>query len=106
MLRSESLGRLQPDKQRTADNGGYARSYMSTPIQGSNAPVVQSVLRALERLASDLRHRTEQAERRAEDAEKHIELERNARQDAESRVAVAEQQASDALRRAELIEML
>jgi hypothetical protein len=77
---------------------------MPTPNQGPNAPVVESVLGALERLASDLRHRTERAEHRAEDAEKRTELEREARQDAETRAAVAEQQARDALRRAEVIE--
>jgi hypothetical protein len=77
---------------------------MSTSNQGPNAPVVESVLGALERLASDLRHRTEQAEHRAEDAERRAELEREARQDAETRVALAEQKASDALGRAEVIE--
>jgi hypothetical protein len=82
----------------------YAGSYMSTPNQGPNAPVVESVLGALERLASDLRHRTEQAEHRAEDAERRAELEREARQDAETRAAAAEQKASDALGRAEVIE--
>ena len=82
----------------------YAESYMSTPNQGPSAPVVESVLGALERLARDLRHRTEQAEHRAADAEKRTELEREARQDAETRAAVAEQKARDALSRAEVIE--
>jgi hypothetical protein len=77
---------------------------MSIQNQGPNAPVIESVLGALERLASDLRQRTEQAERRAEVAEKHGVLEREARQDAENRAAAAEQQARDALRRAEVIE--
>src|SRR6476660_1193311 len=67
----------------------HAGSYMSTPNQAPNAPKVESVLGALERLAGDLRHRTEQAEQRAEDAEKRIELERETRQDAETRAAVA-----------------
>ena len=77
---------------------------MSTSNQGPNAAVIGSVLGALERLASDLRHRTEQAEHRAEDAERLTELEREARQDAETRAAVAEQKARDALSRAEVIE--
>jgi hypothetical protein len=77
---------------------------MTTPNQSPNVPVVESVLGALERLASDLRHRTEQAEQRAEDAEKRTELEREARQDAEAQLALAEQKASDALTRAEIVE--
>ena len=82
----------------------HAGSYMSTPNQAPNASKVESVLGALERLAGDLRQRTEQAEQRAEDAEKRIELECEARQDAETRAAVAEQTARDALRHAEVIE--
>ena len=78
---------------------------MTTPSQGANAPAVDVVLRALERLASDLRCRTEAAECRAEEAEKRVELERKARQDAETRAAVAEQNAKDVLRHAEAVEI-
>src|SRR4051812_8597138 len=79
-------------------------SSMTIPNQGANAPAVDAVLGALERLAVDLRRRTEDAERRAAEAEARTERERRARQDAEARAAVAEEKAGEAHRRADAVE--
>ncbi len=80
---------------------------MSNP----STPAIDTVLAALERLTSELRHRAEDAERRAEAAEQRTEVEREARQAemearhaAEARVVAAEQAARDATQRADVLE--
>ena len=84
---------------------------MADPSPGPSASAINAVLAALERLAGDLRRRTEEAESRAAAADERAALERQARKaeaaarhDAEARAAVAEQSARDAIRRAEAAE--
>jgi hypothetical protein len=74
-------------------------------------PAIDAVLAALERLVTDLRRRTENAERRAAEADERATRECQARQaetaarhEAEIRAAVAEQSATDAAQRAEAAE--
>jgi signal transduction protein with GAF and PtsI domain len=74
-------------------------------------PAINAVLAALERFTGDLRHCTEEAEKRAQAAEERAELERHAREAAvearhaaEARAAAAEQAARDAIQRAETAE--
>jgi len=77
---------------------------MTTSNQGVNTQAIDAVLVALDRLTGDLRHRTEEAERRAREAEERIDLEREARHVAETRAEVAEQAAKAVLSRADAIE--
>ncbi|HEV7265301.1 MAG TPA: hypothetical protein VGN83_10320 [Falsiroseomonas sp.] len=72
---------------------------------------IDMVLGALERLVTDLRQRTEEAESRAAASVQQAALERQAkdaevaaRREAEMRAAAAEQSARDAVRRAEIAE--
>ena len=77
---------------------------MATGNPSASAPPIDAVVAALDRLAGDLRRRTEEAESRAEAAERQVELEREARHSAEARAAMSEQGARDALQRAQAIE--
>ena len=76
-----------------------------------SAPAIDAVLAALDRLAGDLRSRTEEAESRAAASDQHAALERQAREaeakarrSAEARAELAEQGARDAIHRAEAAE--
>ena len=76
-----------------------------------SAPAIDAVLAALDRLAGDLRRRTEEAESRAAASDQRATLERQAREaeakarrSAEARAELAEQGARDAIHRAEAAE--
>lgn len=77
---------------------------MTTPNQNAGTAAVDAVLGALDRLAADLRHRTEEAEGRAAEVERRLEREREGRLEAEARAAASERAVQDALRRAEAAE--